>query len=93
MDFMSLFGIVPTIYGFVKQAVQDFESPDVPGASKKELVLAVIKAALDAIAGVGVKTPATVILTIASALIDVVVAGFNLVGIFSKKPAPTPAAG
>jgi hypothetical protein len=87
MNWIEIFTIIPVLYNLIKQAVQDVES-DMPGAQKKEAVMAVIKAAVDGMAAVGLKVPATVVLTIASALIDGVVTLFNIVGIFKKKPVP-----
>lgn len=85
MDWISVFGMVPALYDLIRRAVLDVES-DLPGAQKKEAVLAVVKAALDSLTAVGLKVPTTVVLTVASGLVDAVVAILNLVGVFKKKP-------
>lgn len=84
MNWIEVFGAIPALYLLVKQAVVDVES-DAPGSQKKEAVMAVVKAALDALSSMGMKIPATAVLTIASGLVDAVVAILNVAGVFKKK--------
>jgi len=72
--------LMPAIIELVKQ----FEVPGIEGASKKDAVMGVLKGIIDGLDQTGIQVPGTVILTIASFVIDAVVAAFNLIGIFKK---------
>ena len=87
MNWLEVLGIIPAIVAMVKDLVKEFETPGASGPDKKNAVLAVVKAGLDALGQMGVKAPATIVLTVADYVIDAVVAGFNLVGVFTKKAA------
>lgn len=91
MTWIAVLAALPTLFTLVKQLVEDFETDQVPGEKKKEAVLQLLKAAIDATGSMGITIPASILLTLAAALIDALVAGYNLIGKFRKK-SPAPAA-
>ena len=83
MNWLTVLGTLPALVEVIIQLVKQFETPG-NGAEKKAAVLEVIKTSLDAMGKMGITVPGTVVLTLASAIIDTVVAGFNALGIFKK---------
>jgi hypothetical protein len=85
MSWLAILNWLPALVSLVAELVQQFETPEAPGEKKKQAVMDLLKASVDAANGMGVKVPATIVLTLASAVIDAVVAGYNLIGKFQKK--------
>lgn len=86
-NWIAVIGALPMIFNLTKQLVEDFEVPGVPGERKKQAVMDLLKAALDSTVAMGIQVPASIVLTLASALIDAIVASYNLVGKFARKAA------
>lgn len=84
---VEAFGIFQAVLALLPQLIKEFETPGAAGPDKKNAVMEVLKSLLDAMTTMGLKVPATIILTLASAAIDAIVAGYNLVGVFTKKVA------
>lgn len=93
MNWIAVFGALPMLFTLIKQLVEEFETDAVPGPKKKQAVMDLLKAAVDTTAKMGIPIPGSVILTLADALIDVVVAGYNLIGKFEQKPQAVTIAG
>jgi hypothetical protein len=91
MNWIELIKVIPAIIQMVIELVTKFEVPGASGTQKKQAVLDVVKASSEGLDQCGIKAPLTVILTVADRVIDLIVAGFNVVGIF-KKAEPTPPA-
>lgn len=85
MNWLEFVMAIPTIIAMVVELVKKVEVPGVPGATKKQAVMDVLKASLDALVQCGIKAPGTVILTVADYVIDAVVAAYNIVGIFKHE--------
>lgn len=87
MNWIAVFGALPMIFSLTKQLVEDFEIPGVTGDRKKQAVMDLLKAALDTTTSMGIQAPVSIVLTLASSMIDAIVAAYNLIGKFSKKAA------
>lgn len=83
---LEALSIFQTVFTLLPQLIKEFEVPGAAGPDKKNAVLEVVKGVLEGLNTMGLKVPTTVILTLASGAIDAIVAGFNLVGVFKKKP-------
>jgi hypothetical protein len=90
LTWITLLAALPALFAAVKELVLQMEQPSAPGAAKKEAVMNVLQAALSAINSAGIALPVTTVLGIASAMVDAVVAAYNLLGVFRHTPAPAP---
>jgi hypothetical protein len=86
-SFISNVALALQYVPFVSSAVQQIETSNssLPGATKKQLVLASISAAVK----VGESVPEAHVALI-SALIDAIVTALNAAGVFGKKPVVVP---
>lgn len=83
---LSVFKIVAVLIPIVTALVERVEQSGASGQLKKQAVMDAVKVMLDALGQMGLSVPVTMILTVLDFGIDGIVAAFNLVGIFTKKP-------
>ena len=83
MSWITVLSAIPALVQVISELVRQFEVPG-NGAQKKAAVLEVLKTSLDTLSRMGITVPGTIVLTLASAIIDAVVAGYNALGLFKK---------
>ena len=74
-----LTALVPAILELVK----DMEQPGVKGEVKKQAVMDILKGIIDSFEKMGIRVPGTMILSLASYVVDGVVAAYNAIGVFN----------
>ena len=82
MTYLAVLTALPALIKMIIELVKQFETPNSTGEEKKAAVIAVIKAALDALPIMGIQVPTTIILTVVSAVIDAIVLVYNKTGVF-----------
>ena len=87
---IKILQLVAALFPIIKILVEAMETPGASGSQKKQAVMDGITAALNGVVanGIPMPLPVSVITGIVGFVVDAVVTGYNLVGIFTKKSVP-----